>query len=199
MHIKGIVLDVGGVLVQTVDASKRRVWEEKLHLKPGQLSHIVYSREPGISATLGHVTSDTIWHTIQKRFHLPDSDLLNLKNDFYAADKLNKPFFDYMQSLKGRYPIVILSDAWDNAREMYTNKYHLDTLTNKMILSAEAGMKKPDDKFMQLALDYLGTKAEETMYIDDTSKFILHAKKAGMKTIYFVDTEKAIKEIESHL
>lgn len=199
MKIKGIIVDVGGVLVQTVNTSKRRIWENKLHLKSGQLTREVYSIEPGNSATIGRVSSENLWQGIKKKFTLSTQELTQLHTDFYAGNKLNIKFYNYIKRLREKYKIVILSDTWDDARSIYTKKYHLDKIVDKMILSAEVGMRKPDEQFIKLALDYLDTSGEDTLYIDDTLTCILQAKLLGIKTVLFIDTVSAIAEIEAYL
>ena len=43
--------------------------------------------------------------------------------------------------------------------------------------------RKPDPKFFQLALDRLGIKAEETVFLDDIGHNLAAAAKMGIKTI----------------
>lgn len=43
--------------------------------------------------------------------------------------------------------------------------------------------RKPDPKFFQLALDRLGVKAEETVFLDDIGHNLAAAAKMGIKTI----------------
>ena len=199
MQIKAIIVDVGGVLVQSLDTSKRREWEVTLHLLPGQLTSIVFSEELGRSATVGAITSEDIWRDIQDKFVLSDEAIMQLRTDFYVGSKVNVPFFTYIQSLKGKYKTIILSDAWDDARAVYTQKFHLDTIVDRMFISAEEGISKSDPQFLQIALDYLGTNCEETIYIDDTVMCIRLAKDRGLQTILFTDTKTAIGKMEALL
>lgn len=199
MKIKGIIVDVGGVLVQTVNTDMRRIWEQKLHLKPGQLVWEVYSIDQGNKATIGKMSSVYIWQDIKKRFNLSTQEISKLQIDFYSGDKLNVVFYNYIKHIREKCKIVILSDAWNNARTIYTQKYHLDKITDKMILSAEEGMRKPNEKFTKLALDYLGMQCDEMLYIDDTLEYVTQARLLGIKTVYFTDTALAIEQINSYL
>jgi glucose-1-phosphatase len=197
--INTILFDVGGVLVQTVDTSKRGPWEEQLGLSKGQLTDEVYSIEPGELATIGWTTDEIMWGEIGKRFALSQQELDRMKEDFYEGDILNTEFFTYVESLVGRYQIALATNAWENARKVYTERYHLDKITKEMIISAEIGIQKPDPRFFELALGRLGVLAENTLFVDDTRENIIAAKELGIHTVLFKYTEQAIEDINTAL
>lgn len=199
MSIKGLIIDVGGVLVQNVDTSKREEWEKKLHLVPGELTNEVYLIEPADKATVGLANDHSIWQDIQKRFKLSDEELTHLIQDFSAGDKLNTEFYTYLKTLRPHYKSIILSNAWEDAREIYTKQYHLDALVDEMIISAEVGMRKPEERIFQLALEHLGTKPEETLFIDDTKENVQEAQQLGIHSIFFIDTDTTIQTMKKIL
>lgn len=199
MKIKTIVTDVGGVLVRTIDYSRRHVWETKLQLKPGQLSKEIYKVEPADLATIGKIKDKAIWNDIKKRFSLSEADLVQLKLDFYAGDRLNTKFYTYLQHLHRDYTIAILSNAWLSGREIYSEKYHLDKIVDQMILSAEEGLIKPYKKIFQLTILRLEVKPEEILFIDDSLENIKAAKAVGMHTIHFQSTDETITKMKKLL
>ncbi len=196
MHIKTILTDVGGVLVQTRETSKRAPWEKKLHLDHGHLAKEIYGTTLAKRATIGLATAQQLWQHFKEKFDLTEEDLSELKKDFFAGDQLNTAFFEYLTSIKKHYQIAILSNAWNNARNVYINRYHLITLAEHMLISAEEGMRKPDPQFYQFALDFLNITPEETLFIDDTADNILAASQLGINAILFTDTKTTIEKIE---
>lgn len=199
MIIKAIVVDVGGVLVQTVDYSRRHVWETKLHLEPGELSRQIYKVEPADLATIGKVKDKDIWSDIKKRFSLSEAELVQLKLDFYAGDRLNTAFYTFVQTLHKKYTTAILSNAWLSGRKIFTEKYHLDKIVDQMIISAEEGMVKPHKNIYLLTLLRLNLEPHEVLYIDDGLTNITAAKKVGMHTIQFTSNEETIKKMKEIL
>lgn len=197
--IKAIVVDVGGVLVQTLDYTPRRLWENKLHLLAGQISKEVYELEPGDLATTGQVKPERIWMDIQKKFALTDRDLSQLELDFYSGDVLNTDFFAFMQSVRSKYQTAILSNAWLDAREIFTKNYHLDQIVDQMIISAEEGMRKPNKEIYVLTWERLGVKAEEILYIDDDSTNIHAADALGINSVLFTTTKETIEKMKKFL
>ncbi len=193
--ITAIILDVGGVLIQTKDTTARKAWEEKLHLIPGQLTKEVFEMQPGELATIGKVTDDTIWENIKEKFALSSEDIHQLRHDFFIGDRLNIQLYEYIQSIRQAYRTVILSNAWLNAREIYTNHYHLDKIVDSMILSAEEGMRKPTEQLFVLTLDRLQKNPTEVLFIDDNTSNIKAANQLGIQTIYFTNTHDVIEKI----
>lgn len=165
----------------------------------GQLADEIYSMEPGEFATVGQTTDEIIWADIGKRFALSVEDLAQLKQDFYAGDQLNTEFYVYIQGLKDKFNLALLTNAWGNSRRVYTERYHLDKITGKMIISAEVGLEKPDRRIYELALGRLGAIADRTLFIDDTDENIKAAKKLGIHSILFRNTEQAIEEMNRYL
>ncbi|KAM0787116.1 hypothetical protein ACM66B_006371 [Microbotryomycetes sp. NB124-2] len=74
----------------------------------------------------------------------------------------------------------------------------LKSLFDLFVESSVEGLRKPDPKFYQLALDRLGVKPEETVFLDDIGHNLVAAKKLGIKTIR-VELKKsaeAVTELE---
>lgn len=197
MHtIRAIMTDVGGVLIQTFDHVKRHEWEEVLHLPHGQLSKEVFQMQPGELATIGKISVHEIWDGLQEKFNLTDEQKKQIQKDFYAGDRINTVLFDFFRQLHNELEIIILSNAWDNARDIYTEKYKLDQIAEKMILSAEVGLRKPDEAIFSLAIKSLHTQnPDEILFIDDETPNIESATRMGFQTIHFTDTHSFIQEL----
>lgn len=59
----------------------------------------------------------------------------------------------------------------------------LRSLFDIYVESAIEGMRKPDPRFYQRALDRLGIKGEEAIFLDDIGINLVAAKKLGIHTI----------------
>ena len=197
--INSVILDVGGVLVQTWETAGRQKWEKKLQLSPGQLTKEVYEMQPGELATIGQIPDEKIWENIRHKFALTQEDLAQLKLDFYAGDKLNTKLYSYLRQIHKDFTIVLLSNAWLNSRKIYSKKYHLDKISDSMIISAEEGMRKPDKQIYLLTLDRMSKKPDEAFFIDDNIANIQAAKALGMHTILFTKTDDVIEEMKKML
>ena len=199
MKIKVIFIDVGGVLVLSTGTKKRREWEDKLGIEPHALTEMVQEVIPASLATIGKISSKQIWDNISQKISLTGIELIKLKEDYFAGDQLNTQLYNFIKEIRNNYQVVIASNGWDEVRSVYTDKYYLDRITDKMIISSEIGMAKPDKEFYEYALDLLKAKPEEVIFIDDSIENIATAEELGFNTILFSDTVSAIEEIKKYL
>ncbi|OGP82188.1 MAG: hypothetical protein A2Z08_01070 [Deltaproteobacteria bacterium RBG_16_54_11] len=65
------------------------------------------------------------------------------------------------------------------------------------VFSCAEGTRKPEQKIYEIALERLGVKPHEAVFIDDRVDFIAGAKKLGIHTILFKDPEQVKQELAS--
>ena len=103
-----------------------------------------------------------------------------------------------IKKLKNNHTIYLLSN---------TNTIHIDALKkqlgnrkwfafcklfDKMYLSHELGLRKPDVKIFEYILKEQKIKAEEVFFIDDSPQHIASAKKIGIHCHHLLDDENII-------
>lgn len=72
----------------------------------------------------------------------------------------------------------------------------LDDLFDVVIESSKVGVRKPDPRFYQLALEALGVEAGEAVFLDDLGVNLKPARQLGMTTIKVVDPDVALARLE---
>jgi len=196
LGIKAILIDFGGVLVRTKDQGSRRYWETHLNLAQGELSRLVFESDVAKQATIGLVPEKAIWEYVAKVQKLDYLQIKELELDFWKNDELDYKLRDYLISLRPTYKTGILSNAWLNARQLFSEKYHLDIVVDEMIISAEIGLAKPHSQIYKFAANKLGVKPEETIFIDDMPENVAGADRIGMVGIQFQNTFRLIETID---
>jgi putative hydrolase of the HAD superfamily len=68
-----------------------------------------------------------------------------------------------------------------------------------VIESSVVGVRKPEPKFYQLALDALDVAPEECVFLDDLGVNLKPARAMGMTTIKVAKPDDALAELESHV
>ena len=68
-----------------------------------------------------------------------------------------------------------------------------------MTISAVVGLAKPDERIYRHALENLGIRAEEAIFIDDMPANIEAAQALGMHGFIFQEAEQAIANIRKLL
>lgn len=105
----------------------------------------------------------------------------------YASQKINLPLLALIQKLHGRYKIALLTNASRETIDLLTQDVPLADTFHEVIVSSDIGLLKPDPKIYQFALRRLGTKPEETIFIDDASRYVLAAQALGIKGMVYHD------------
>ncbi|CAG1007943.1 Pyrimidine 5'-nucleotidase YjjG [Anaerolineae bacterium] len=200
MPIRAIIFDVGDVILHEHDHTKRTEWEKRLGLAPGQLNRIVQGCEPApYAAALGQVSEREIWETVAVRLHLDDAQIPELQRDFWSSEQLDTTLVQFIQSLRPKYKIGILSNAWSDARYFHNTKFKMNTWVDAAVYSAEVKLLKPDPRIYQLILDQLELPANECVFVDDKLVNVQAAQALGMKGVLCRETQQTIDDIRACL
>ncbi len=128
------------------------------------------------------------YEILLKEINYPDiseNNITLLSNDnVYNDDKFL--FFDDVEPsiirLKGDYLLGIVSDTWPSLERVFINKklrQHFSTF----IMSSVYGTNKSEDTLFKIAIDELGVKPQEAIFIDDNESNLIVAEKFGMVPI----------------
>lgn len=183
--IKAVIFDVGGVLVRTESHQKRREWEARLGLAPGESETIVFGGEMGTKAQSGALSDEAHWDWIGQRLGLDEATLPLFRRDFWAGDVLDTELVAYIRQLRPRYQTAIISNATEGLRAALTNRFKIADAFDLIVGSAEEKVMKPDPEIYWRTLARLKREPEETVFIDDFAHNIAAAESLGMKTIHF--------------
>jgi glucose-1-phosphatase len=117
---------------------------------------------------------------------------LKLKPDEFS-DAFNdmfseiKPMSEIVKKLaeEGKYNLFLLSNTSPLHFEFIKQKYEFVNLLHKFGLSYEMKALKPESVIYQKAIEHLGIKPEESLFIDDLKENCEGAEKFGIKTICY--------------
>ncbi len=94
--------------------------------------------------------------------------------------------YNVIGTIAKKYKIAIISDAQWIFAEPEMSMLEIDQLFDTKILSSRMGFKKPDIRLFNYAMEKLGVKPEEAIYIGDNPfKDLAGAKNAGMGFILY--------------
>ncbi|HPH96782.1 MAG TPA: HAD family phosphatase [Anaerolineaceae bacterium] len=197
--IKAIIFDFGGVLVKDSRPGSRGVLAQRLKITREDLLDQVFGNELAFPATIGRVSEKDMWQHVFSMMQIPSYDQPDFVRDFWGEDELDAKMANLMKSKRPNFRIGILSNAWSDAREAFVSKYHLDILTDEIIISAEEGLAKPDLRIYRLAANRLNIRPDEAIFMDDVLANVLAAQKVGFKAFQHLNAETSINKIESIL
>lgn len=191
MTIRAIIFDLGGVLVRTDDRGPRERLAARLNMTYDELSALVYDSETAIRATLGEVSSQGHWEAVRAALKLSAEDLQGLASEFWGGDRLDHELVEYVRGLRPQFKTALLSNAWDDLRIALEGQWSILNAFDEVIISAEVGLAKPDPRVFHLALERLGVKPTEAVFVDDFLHNVEGARAVGMKAIHFRNSEQA--------
>jgi len=185
MTIKAIIFDLGGVLLRTTDFTPREQLAARLGMSRNELEELIFGGESGDQAQRGEITVQQHWANLAAQMHCSGKVLNTLVEEFFAKDELDLSLVDYVRLLRASYKTGLLSNAFDDLRQIITERWHFEDAFDDMIISAEVGLVKPDARIFHLAVEQLGVDANQTVFVDDMQRNIEGAKNVGLVGIHF--------------
>lgn len=194
-----VIFDLGGVLVRTEDHAPRRKWESRLGLSQGELHDRVFFSEVARLATLGRAQTDDVWDDLAREFNLATHERDALARDFWSGDRLDADLVAFIAALRPAAATAILSNAWPDAREVFTHRLGLARAFDTMVISAEEGLAKPDERLYEVTLARLDTPAGAAVFVDDVLANVEAARGVGLAGVHFLSAEQAMREVSEWL
>jgi len=198
MKIKSIFIDFGGVIVRTENKQPRIRVAKSLGMSTRGLEKIIFESESSLQSSLGNITEESHWQAVKDKLNVDGTKVKSIIADFFAGDQIDQSLLTFLRNQKPDRKVVLISNAWSGLRNYITKKGFSDVF-DRMIISAEIGMMKPDVRIYELALEEVKTKAEEAVFIDDLLENVESARSIGMFGIHFTEAEKSLAELKSLL
>jgi putative hydrolase of the HAD superfamily len=123
-----------------------------------------------------------------------------IRQDIDSYLTLDAGLVDIIRKLKDNgFKVVLLSNANSSffKRKIYPTYPELKSLFDEIIISSDIGMVKPDDDIYLYALKKIGSKPEESVFVDDGKVNIDTAAKLGMIGFLYTDRAAFVEYIKS--
>jgi HAD superfamily hydrolase (TIGR01509 family) len=174
-----IVFDVMGVIFEESDDIINRLVpflhrRGQAHLEP-EAVHTVYRR-----ASLGQITPRAFWEAI------------GLGNEYPAIEKeyldtclpLDPSFVETAERLSEKYSLAVLSNDIAEWSARLRRRHGLDRLFRQVVISGEAGVRKPAPEIYRILLDRLKADGKDCVFIDDRIPNLAPAAALGITPIW---------------
>ena len=148
---------------------------------------------------MGEIPEAEVWNRAAAHWCTSPTLIRWLQKKGFSRKRFNEPIAAFIQSLRPAYLTAILSNAGGQGRQTFCEAYQLERLVDTVIISAEEGLAKPDERIFHLALERLGVVAQEALFIDDLAVNVEAARRVGIKSVHFHETHQAVGEIKAIL
>jgi len=203
--IRAILFDIGGVLLRTDDRGPRTALAARFGLDYAGIDQLVWGSPISVAAEEGRAQTAEVWEHVRPPFKLSPDELLEIEQQFWAGDRLDRELFARLRSFRPAYKTGLLSNAWPrNVLSLFYERYGLDrdyveSSFDVAVSSAAAGVRKPDNRIFKHTADLLGLPGEQIIFVDDFVHNVEGARKAGWQAIHFQNREQALAELEQAL
>ncbi len=199
MDIRGIIWDMGGVILRTEDAAPRVELATRFGLTREELEDLVFHCEVSDRATVGQIGEEQVWQDVCTRLKVPPEQAATIQQGFWGGDRLDIELMDYIRALRPRYRTALLSNAWPDLRRILQERWRILDAFDEVIISAEVGLMKPDPRIYHLAVERLGVTPTQAVFIDDFPLNVRAAQDCGLHAIRFRNPAQARAELEQLL
>lgn len=104
---------------------------------------------------------------------------------------LDAGFLPFAEKFADKYEFVLLSNDVSEWSAYITEYHDLDKYFKHKIVSGDVKCRKPDKRIYEIALEQIGKKPEECLFIDNTGKNLTVAQGMGIMTVMF-DRDKEV-------
>ena len=196
MAIRAVFFDLGGVIVRTEYQAPRQRLAEQFGMDYDDIDKIVFGSASAARASVGEVTEEEHWQNVMKTLKLPASEAQRVKSEFFGGDIIDRTLLEFLRSLKPKYKVGAISNAWSGLRQ-YMEREKFADVFDAIVISAEVGAVKPSAEIYRKALKQFEVSPNEAVFVDDVRENIEACEKIGMKGIHFKDSESAITHLKT--
>lgn len=184
---KAVLFDFGRVISAPKPASLFESYERDLNLPLGSLNRIMFDDPVWEDTLLGRRSLDEYWEIMGARLGLRDAAAVAAFRARYDADERpSTPVIAMIQNLHGRVALGVLSNA-PRGLSSWLERWGVLSWFDAVVCSAEEGVRKPWKQAYRLALERLGVKPQEALFVDDTEENVKAAEALGMASHLYRD------------
>ncbi len=198
MTIRAAFFDLGGVIVRTEYQTPRQRLAERLGMEYDELEKLVFASVSSQQASMGQISAEQHWQTVTKRLGKPPSEAQRIREEFFGGDIVDRDLLAFIRALRPRIYTGIISNAWPDLRE-YIVKQKFDDAFDHLVISAEVGVMKPEERIYRIALEQAGVSPSEAVFVDDMPVNIEGCRAVGMHGIHFRTPQQALAELREML
>ncbi|WP_437583281.1 HAD family hydrolase [Paramicrobacterium sp. CJ85] len=202
--MKWILYDVGGVLENVDDHSWPLELEQSWSIRLDMSVEALRARLD--SAALPDVTlqsgvADEYWRRFAVALEIDEDAVATMRGQLWDAycGHGNVELLDHARSLQGRAGLAILSNSADGARDEEERRFGFSSIFDPICYSHEQGVAKPDARAYVNALEKMGARAGDVLFIDDNDAPVRGAEACGIRAIVHCDNATTIAAIECFL
>ena len=149
-----------------------------------------------VDSLIGKVTDDKKFKKATiKNFNLKEKEFDEVLEKVVNKYEPFQPIWELLPELRKHYKLAIINNGTALTLPSFKTKHKIDKYFDLFISSAIEGVKKPKREIYLLAVKKLGIKPNECLFMDDLEENVKGAEEVGMKTIYWENKKKVLRNL----
>ena len=174
--MKAVLFDMYGVMIRE---PKGNLQPYIAGFIPGITEEQVYAN--WLEASRGFMSSEDFLRSTGL-----EGDLKSIEREYLDTLHLNNGIFDAVSFLRSKgIKTALLSNDMKEWNSYLRARFDLDRLFDEIIVSGDVGSRKPMPEMYDLALERIGERAEDCVFVDDQERNTNAAAALGIKTVTF--------------
>lgn len=189
--MQAVIFDWGGVLIDSPAPGMLVLFAQKLGVTPEAVNKAYIPF--GGRFQKGQIAEHDLWEGLCAALDVAKPyDPLLWEHVFGQVYTPKGEMFALASTLKDRgYKVGLLSNTESPTVRFFHRQGY--TMFDATVFSCDEGTAKPERRIYEIALERLGVKPHEAVFIDDRADFIEGAQKLGIHTIRF-ESPQQVKE-----
>lgn len=194
IEIKALFFDMGGVILRTDNKTPRQKLGEKYGMSYDEIDAFVFQCSASKKASIGMIKEEQLWADVAERLNISLEEADEFHELFFSGDAIDQKIISLLRNSKGKYRTGLISNAWSGLPAWMERESIIDAFES-VVISAEKGIVKPNAGIYQIAMDELGVKPENSIFVDDMPENIQAANDLGMLGILFTDQNRLFDQL----
>lgn len=159
-----------------------------LGLELEEMWRLFYDSDAWRLARVGQITDQEFWDRNLTPFGITDPAAQEeFAERTFAHKEVNPAMRALLDDLRGRLRLAIISNATKTLEAILEERYQVTPYFEVIINSARVGVPKPEPEIFHIALERLGLRPEQTVFIDDQQRNVDAAAEMGIHANLFTD------------
>lgn len=193
--IKAIMWDLEGVIAHTEDEDISINFAKRLNVPIEKIKKAL-SGDFHSRLDLGEYEQDEFWDFVVRSIGLPSDHKKYLENLLQEELHIDQLVIHDIQQYRQTFKVALLSNFSKVLRPMLEDYWHIDGVFDKIVISCEIHMLKPDPKIYLYTLEQLECEAQEAIFIDDKVINVEGARAVGLHAFQFTNRQDMNRKIQ---
>jgi putative hydrolase of the HAD superfamily len=195
--IKVVLFDLGRVLVDFDHLRAAGRIAQFCAKSPQEIYDLFFASVATIDFEAGRISPENFYLQVKSMLdlNLSYASFEPIWNDIFFLSAKNRAVFGLVNSLRGYYQTAMLSNINLLHYEYLKKNFPVFEAFDRVFLSFQLGLIKPDKQIYSLVSRQLGVAPEEIFYTDDRPELVESAKSLGFEGSVFTDYKQLIYDL----